>query len=123
MSAFQLPAIHLSPLLDNYFAQTWSPTVQEVLQADWQDAWHSPQPPVCTVLCSEALFTVVIRLAIVKVLLKTKSSYFIYFSLFYLSSQEKNHSTGAKISFTGKLDAPGGENSIHKGCLFSYFPK
>lgn len=22
----------------------WFATVQEVLQADWQDAWHSPQP-------------------------------------------------------------------------------
>jgi hypothetical protein len=32
-----------------YFAQTWLPTVQEVLQADWQEAWHSPQPPSFTV--------------------------------------------------------------------------
>ena len=23
----------------------WFATVQEVLQADWQEAWHSPQPP------------------------------------------------------------------------------
>jgi len=23
---------------------TWLPTVQEVLQADWHEAWHSPQP-------------------------------------------------------------------------------
>ena len=27
------------------FSQLWFPTVQEVLQADWQDVWHSPQPP------------------------------------------------------------------------------
>ena len=27
------------------FSQLWLPTVQEVLQADWQDVWHSPQPP------------------------------------------------------------------------------
>jgi len=26
------------------FSQTWLPTVQDVLQADWQDAWHSPHP-------------------------------------------------------------------------------
>jgi len=32
-------------------SQTWLPTVQEVLQADWQDAWHSPQPPEFLVNC------------------------------------------------------------------------
>lgn len=32
---------------DSYlaFSQLWLPTVQEVLQADWQEVWHSPQPP------------------------------------------------------------------------------
>ena len=29
----------------HYFSHFWLATVQEVLQADWQDAWHSPQPP------------------------------------------------------------------------------
>jgi hypothetical protein len=24
-------------------AQTWLPTVHEVLQADWQETWHLPQ--------------------------------------------------------------------------------
>src|SRR5699024_12813787 len=28
-----------------YFLQLWLATVQLVLQADWQEAWHSPQPP------------------------------------------------------------------------------
>ncbi len=27
------------------FSQVWFPTVQEVLHADWQEVWHSPQPP------------------------------------------------------------------------------
>ena len=27
------------------FSQVWFPTVQDVLHADWQDVWHSPQPP------------------------------------------------------------------------------
>jgi len=27
------------------FSQLWFPTVQDVLHADWQDVWHSPQPP------------------------------------------------------------------------------
>ena len=26
----------------------WLATPQEVLQADWQEVWHSPQPPFCT---------------------------------------------------------------------------
>jgi hypothetical protein len=39
--------LHLQPsFAADYFAQAWFPTVQDVLQADWQDAWHSPQPPV-----------------------------------------------------------------------------
>ena len=44
-----------SPISKSYFllSQTWLPTVQEVLQADWQDAWHSPQPPEFLVSCKE----------------------------------------------------------------------
>ena len=30
---------------DYLFSQVWFPTVQLVLHADWQDVWHSPQPP------------------------------------------------------------------------------
>ena len=44
---------------DDYFSQTWLPTVQDVLHADWQEAWHSPQPPVFNVLCIFGLLTVV----------------------------------------------------------------
>jgi hypothetical protein len=35
-----------------FFWQTWLPTVQEVLQADWQEFLHSPQPPVFTVVAN-----------------------------------------------------------------------
>ena len=28
-------------------SQFWLATVQDVLHADWQDVWHSPQPMVC----------------------------------------------------------------------------
>ena len=45
-------------------SQTWLPTVQEVLQADWQEAGHSPQPPVRRVLFSIALLTVLMCLRI-----------------------------------------------------------
>ena len=27
------------------FSQVWFATPQLVLQADWQEVWHSPQPP------------------------------------------------------------------------------
>ena len=30
------------------FSHFWFATPQEVLQADWQEVWHSPQPPVWT---------------------------------------------------------------------------
>ena len=34
------------------FSHFWFATPQEVLQADWQEVWHSPQPPVWTLLDS-----------------------------------------------------------------------
>ena len=43
VSTRPLCAIFSSPA---YFSHFWFATVQEVLQADWQEAWHSPQPPV-----------------------------------------------------------------------------
>ena len=49
-----------SPLFQLYFSQVWLPTVQLVLQADWQEAWHSPQPPFLMVLWSVGLLTVLI---------------------------------------------------------------
>jgi len=42
------------------FSQVWFATVQEVLQADWQEAWHSPQPPLQALSFADAftrLFT------------------------------------------------------------------
>jgi hypothetical protein len=38
--AFRLPAAYLRLV----FSHSWFATVQEVLQADWQEVWHSPQP-------------------------------------------------------------------------------
>ena len=40
-------AMHARPYqLKSYLcSQLWFPTVQDVLHADWQDVWHSPQPP------------------------------------------------------------------------------
>ena len=39
-------------LTENYllFSHFWFATPQDVLQADWQEVWHSPQPPFFTVL-------------------------------------------------------------------------
>lgn len=59
-------------------SQTWLPTVQEVLQADWQEAGHSPQPPVRRVLLSIALLTVLICF-----LITTTSKKILLLVLFY----------------------------------------
>ena len=54
------------------FSHFWLATVQEVLQADWQEVWHSPQPPffmdsfrflvvkvlMCFILKSLLIFTI-----------------------------------------------------------------
>ena len=62
-------------------SQTWLPTVQEVLQADWQEAGHSPQPPVRRVLFNIVLLTVLICLRIVDYL--QIKYYCTYFNCFY----------------------------------------
>ena len=41
-----------------YCSHVWFPTVQEVLQADWQDVWHSPHPPFFIVFCNTWVFNV-----------------------------------------------------------------
>ena len=38
------------------FSQLWFPTVQDVLQADWQDVWHSPHPPLTIEFFKERVF-------------------------------------------------------------------
>jgi len=48
---------YLLPLRDS-FSHSWFATVQEVLQADWQEAWHSPQPPFAQDSLRFALLTV-----------------------------------------------------------------
>jgi hypothetical protein len=41
-----------------WFSHFWLATVQEVLQADWQEVWHSPQPPLAALAFKVALFNV-----------------------------------------------------------------
>ena len=43
----------------------WLATPQEVLQADWQEVWHSPQPPVCTLCFRSRVSRVLIRSIII----------------------------------------------------------
>jgi hypothetical protein len=38
----------------------WLATPQEVLHADWQEVWHSPQPPVFTVFAMSLVSIVLI---------------------------------------------------------------
>jgi hypothetical protein len=42
------------------FSHFWLETVQEVLHADWQEAWHSPQPPLAALSFRFASFNVLI---------------------------------------------------------------
>ena len=52
------PFVH-NPFCFSYLcSQLWFPTVQEVLQADWHDVWHSPHPPFFTVFCNLFVFNV-----------------------------------------------------------------
>ena len=51
------------------FSHFWLATPQEVLQADWQEVWHSPQPPFLTVSVI-FLVSIVLILLIIKLLLK-----------------------------------------------------
>jgi len=51
----------LTNLTANYFTAShfWLATVQEVLQADWQEDWQLPQPPLAAVDLRSALLIVV----------------------------------------------------------------
>ena len=40
------------------FSHFWFATPQLVLQADWQDVWHSPHPPFFIVLFNVCVFNV-----------------------------------------------------------------
>ena len=40
------------------FSHFWLATVQEVLHADWQEVWHSPQPPWAALCFKVAPFKV-----------------------------------------------------------------
>ena len=54
------------------FSHCWLATPQEVLQADWQEVWHSPHPPFLTealrsrVLIVRILFIIKFHLSIIK---------------------------------------------------------
>jgi hypothetical protein len=43
------------------FSHGWFATPQEVLHADWQEVWHSPQPPSPTLTARSRVSSVLIR--------------------------------------------------------------
>ncbi len=49
----------------HYFSQDWLLTVQDVLQADWQELWQLPQPPFTEEACKEPLTTCLICFIII----------------------------------------------------------
>jgi len=46
----------------SYFLHAWFPRVHDVLHADWQEVWHSRQPPVAAVPLRSAAMIVLICL-------------------------------------------------------------
>ena len=52
------------------FSHFWFATPQEVLQADWQEVWHSPQPPVATLFTISLVSIVLILLISITPILK-----------------------------------------------------
>ena len=48
------------PVVSYRFSHFWLATVQEVLQADWQEVWHSPQPPWAALFFKVAPLSVLI---------------------------------------------------------------
>jgi hypothetical protein len=48
-----------------FFSQGWLATPQDVLQADWQDVWHSPQPPFFTLFARSLVFRVLILFMVI----------------------------------------------------------
>ena len=89
------------------FSHGWLPTVQEVLQADWQDVWHSPQPPVYAVFLRAALFTVTICFAMDSSLLVfSGNDRFIYSTVFAFQMQEANLKRRRNANTATKQGAP-----------------
>jgi hypothetical protein len=56
-----------------FFSQGWFATPQEVLQADWQEVWHSPHPPFST-LFARSFVSMVLILFIIKLPFHTNNS-------------------------------------------------
>ena len=57
-AAFSL--LEVLPSTNYLFSHCWLATPQDVLQADWQEVWHSPQPPLFTVFTISFVSTVLI---------------------------------------------------------------
>lgn len=71
-------------LTENYllFSHFWFATPQDVLQADWQEVWHSPQPPLLTVLVISLVSIVLILFMLIPPKINSsvkRSAYFHYY--------------------------------------------
>ena len=72
-------------------SQLWFPTVQEVLQADWQDVWHSPHPPFLTVFCNLfvlSVFTCFILFTLLLFIIFFCANNFKYYSIHFFLRKE-----------------------------------
>ena len=66
----QLTAFLLFLNYSSVFSQDWFATPQLVLQADWQDVWHSPQPPFFALSHKERVSNVLILSMILSPIIK-----------------------------------------------------
>ena len=62
-----------SVLMDHYFvfSHFWFAIPQEVLHADWQDVWHSPQPSLRTLSFMFFVLIVLILFIVLSLLVET----------------------------------------------------
>ena len=68
-------------LTENYllFSHFWFATPQDVLQADWQEVWHSPQPPLLTVLVISLVSIVLILFMVIPPKINSSVKHSAYF--------------------------------------------
>lgn len=75
-------------------------TPQEVLQADWQEVWHSPQPPFFLLSSRSRVFKVTILFIVL--LLKIRFYVFIIETNARFVNQNKNFVLKASVFDDGK---------------------
>ena len=67
----------------------WFATPQDVLHADWQEVWHSPQPPFAALFLRSRVSIVCIRF--IEVTPSRKISVYLYYTIFRIKSSTREN--------------------------------